>query len=619
MIEKLVQTLQEASKAYYEGNAIMSDAEYDILEEKLRKLDPENAWFSKVRESSASFYGIKRKHVYKFIGSVDKIHAVDESRFEKRDLPNGLTTSAKLDGTSMTVYFRDGKLQYAVTRGNGEEGFDITDKYLAITKKYNINIPKGLTITIRGEVVMGNQAWVKYKHIHPEASMQRNTGTGIINRKEVTSDLEYLDFVIYEIVATSEPEKIVKSELETLEKYNFGYPIAPFIRSAYIPADVILNDLRETFSQEWPLDGVVFNEFQGIERVVDGVSVIASEKEAYKFEDTEKETTVERIEWTLQKSGKLIPVVIVEPVEIEGATIRRASGFNAQFIYANSLDKGSRITIARSNLVIPDIREVLSESKDFSLPEVCPHCGSKLEWKGVHLVCKSEMCPQKQRLLIDHFLRVCGGDVRGASDVIYGQLDKGLYNSTFFYLRNTDFKEFTGHQRKLIQTICDNIFHNIRYDTLLKGVALEGIGDGAISRICKDRESVEKYFEGEDVTFSVKLTPSILESLKEGQDRAVRLKAELDWAMIPVSWGEDKPQEKEDTSNFRVYAVTGSLSVPRKAFETLLKAHGWIMGPVKKAECLITDDPNSGSAKNKEAKSLGKRVISEEEFRKEFL
>lgn len=618
MIDTLVKMLQSASKAYYEGNQIMSDAEFDALEEKLRKLDPMNPWFETVREARASFYGTKRPHLYKFIGSVEKIHAVSESKLKGEHM----TASAKLDGTSMTVYFRNGKLDYALTRGTGFEGFDITDKYLAITEKYNIKVPAGLTIAIRGEVVMGNASWEKYKAGHPDAAMQRNTGTGLVNRKDVSEDLKYLDFVIYEIVATSDVEFLLKSrsELEALEAYDFGFPIAPFIVTNGLPSDEDLKTLKTEFQKKFPIDGIVFNDFLSLESNNAGCYNICSSKEAYKFEDDAIATTVEKIEWTLQKSGKLMPVVVVEPVDVEGATVRRATGFNAKFIEINRIGPGSTITITRANLVIPDIREILTESEQFSLPEVCPHCGVKLQWKGVHLSCENELCPKKQRLLVDHFLRVCGGDVKGASDVIYGQLNRGLYNETLFYMKNTNYSEFTEHQRKLIKRIYDNIFNGISYDTLLKGVALEGIGDKNIKQICRDREAVERYFNGDEPNWKIKLTPSVLESLAEGQNRAAHLKSELDWAFIPVGWKDDaKSESDEDTSNFRIYAVTSTLSVPRKAFESLLKTHGWIQGTIKKAECLITNDPYSGSSKNKEAQALGKRVISEEQFRKEFL
>lgn len=228
-IKEIVEQLTQWSNAYYEGHQEVSDIEYDTLEEKLKELDPNNSYFSKNRESSAVVYGQKRMHLYSFIGSVSKIHKITESK-----ISTPYTISAKMDGSSMTVYFKDGKVLYALTRADGYEGFDITDKYNKIVEKYNIRIPEGFTGAIRGEVVMGNRAWEEYKSSHANAAMQRNTGTGIINRKECTDDLKYLDFVVYELLATNIIDQDLLfnnqyNELDALKALNIGYPIAPYV------------------------------------------------------------------------------------------------------------------------------------------------------------------------------------------------------------------------------------------------------------------------------------------------------------------------------------------------------------------------------------------------------
>ena len=149
-ISEIVAKLTKYSEAYYRGEEIVDDATFDALEDELRKLDPENEYFNHLREKSG--YGTKIKHRYEFIGSLDKIHSVEESEL----LHSPVILSAKLDGASLVTYFTDGKLDYSVTRGDGEFGMDVTQHYLAITKKYQLSIPEHSTGAVRGEVGFTN-------------------------------------------------------------------------------------------------------------------------------------------------------------------------------------------------------------------------------------------------------------------------------------------------------------------------------------------------------------------------------------------------------------------------------------------------------------------------------
>lgn len=619
-IESHVNLLEEYSKAYYEGNTLVSDSEYDALEEELRQLDPNNPWFNKVRESSASFYGIKRKHLYGFVGSIKKIHSLDESKLKS------YTISAKLDGTSMTVYFKDGKVLYALTRGDGIEGFDVTDKYNAIIKKYNIRIPEGFTGGIRGEVVLTNSGWETFKKKHPEAKMQRNTGTGLMNSKEVTEETELLDWVIYEILSMNSYAMGLRSELSLLRTLNLGYPIVPYIHSSESKIqEQELKKIRDCWAQDYPLDGLVFNQinsWQRIEKSYEKLYYPISEKEAYKFEAESKETTVTGIEWTLQKSGRLIPVVQMAPVELSGAVVRRATANNADFILQKGIKPGKRIRVQRSNEVIPHIMgEELSDTFDGDVPENCPHCGSILIKDGVHLRCINPNCKEKQRLLTRHFLSVCGGQkIKGVGDSIYDLVQKETLEETLQYLQSGLFLGVTSHQQCLINKICDNILNGVDIENLINSVNPDGVGEKAIKRLCKldNQEWLKDYVCGQTLYDSPKgLGNAAIESLMECREQVETLWNTLAFLMIPVLWNiEDEKPKKEGT---RYFCVTGILSVSRGAFVKMCESKGWELASVKKAEVLVTNDPNSGSGKNKEAQALGKKVISENDFIEQYL
>lgn len=621
MLEKdLVQKLTEMSNAYYEGHQIATDEEYDALESKLRAMNPNSEYFNGVRERTAVFYGQKRKHLYSKIGSIQKIHQLSESKIDTRH-----TISAKLDGTSMTVYFKNGKVLYALTRGDGYEGFDVTDKYLKISEKYSLNFPKSFTGAIRGEVVLSNESWKVYKKNHSDAAMQRNTGTGLLNRKTCDEDVALLDFVVYNLLATNECVTDSVSELEVLEKMNTGFPVCPYIKVS-VPATF---EQLESYKKEWehtyPLDGVVLSRTFGwsFDNEVFSPNI---QTEAFKFDAESKESDVIGVEWTLQKSGKYTPVVIVSPVELSGALVRRATGFNAKFIEDNRIDVGAKVDICRSNEVIPYINDVLTPSESFQLPDTCPSCGSKLVWKGVHLVCESDKCPEKERLMVYHFLRVCGGDIKGVGDSIYDIIAKPTLQETLDNLRASNFSSATSHQQKMISQIKSNILNGVSTFSFLKSLNFDGVGDTALKRICDYQEGswAMNYILCDDPDSELLQIPKVGAavmselSLKKNRIRVSELFGTLMIRLINI-YIPKKEETQDDTGDFRRYCVTGSLSMPRKAFEQLCLSKGWVMTSISKAEVLVTEDPSSGSSKNKEARRLGKPVVNEETFKKEYL
>lgn len=625
MIEnEIARKLEEYSKAYYEGNTLVSDAEYDQLEETLRKINPNHPWFSKVRESSASLYGIKRKHLYQFIGSVGKIKSMKDSKVR-----GPFTVSAKLDGTSMTVYFKDGKLDYALTRGDGEYGFDITDKYLVITEKYNVQIPEGFTGAIRGEIVMTNKSWDIYKKSHPEASMQRNTGTGLVNRKDCCEELKLLDFVPYELIASNLQTNYL-SELDAVQALFPDFPQCPydFIIDCVDEEDLVIT--RDAWADDFPLDGLVFNKLiefaeysstYGTELV--NVRIPKSMKEAYKFDAEQKETVVRGVKWTLQHSSKYTPVIEVQPIELSGAIVKRMTGDNAKFILDNKIDAGAKLLVSRANEVIPHCDKVLEPSPEFKLPSNCPYCGSKLVWKGVHLRCENYDCPEQERLSVNKFLRCCGGDIKGAGEIIYDLVAQKTISETITKLEysvSTSFPGTTGHQQRLIQIIKNNILKGVSRANLIRSVNPENVGEKAIKCLCtKDNDA---WFES--VCHGIPATPvGVGAAVKEEMSdvnivsKICHLYRLLSFHMIPIT--NDTQKEEQEPENARYFCVTGTLSMPRKTFETLCKTKGWIMSSLKKCEVLVTNDPNSGSGKNIEAKRLGKLVIDEQTFIDQYL
>ena len=624
-VEKIVATLTRYSDAYYSGNQLVDDATYDTLEALLKRLDPQNDYFSHNREATANIYGTKKKHLYGFVGSVSKIHSIEESKVlsYSESHREDYTISAKLDGTSMTAYFENGKLLYALSRADGYEGFDITDKYLKITEKYNLNIPKDFTGGIRGEAVMSNKSWGIYKKSHSDAAMQRNTGTGLLARKEVSEDLSLLDYVIYEVLATK--DKLIGSslsELDYLTKQNFGYPIAPYLVGRTLLDEDTLRKLRDDWAEIYPLDGIVFKTNE-ILTEKNGVYEVDSLKEAYKFEAETKETEVIGVEWTLQRSGKLIPVVIMSPVELSGALVRRATANNAKNILDSKIGIGSKILVKRSNEVIPYVEDVIAPT-GADLPTVCPHCGQPLVWEGVHLVCENTKCAERTRLFIYNFLKICSEDLKGVGDLIYSIIAKSTLNETLSVLSGEHYPGITKNQKNIIHQIRENIFNRMTLSKILEALDIEGMGQKTLRRLSNELSWVKSYIYNEPLVGYPKcIGPSLMLEMSKSIYRD-RVNLILDALMlnfieIHESLETQKSTHIEDT-NTRYYCVTGALEgLSRSQFEAICLSKNWVLASIKKAECLVTNDTTTGTTKNLEAQRLGKKIYTQKEFMEKFI
>lgn len=345
--EEIVAKLQEYSDAYYQGHELISDADFDALEDELRSIDTENSWFKKNRES---VYGAKYPHPYEFVGSIDKIHSLAESKLHDF----AIEVSAKLDGTSMVAYFENGKLVRALTRGDGYYGMDVTPHYLAITKKYPVHVPAWFTGAIRGEVVFTNANWERFKKKYPDAKAPRNSGTGLVNAKEVNEEDEaLLDYVIYDVLAVNR-DTLTRRELLG----SFGIPTAPSWMAAF---DTLTEDnlvtLYNDYSQYFPIDGLVL---RGICQIYekDGMYHYTKHQEAFKFQAEIKTCTPKGITWQMGRTGKLTPVLNIEPLVLSGAVISNVTLYNIDFVERYILP-AEEIAVTRSNEVIPKVAFVI--------------------------------------------------------------------------------------------------------------------------------------------------------------------------------------------------------------------------------------------------------------------
>lgn len=620
--------IRRFSQSYYEGHPEISDAEFDELYEQFKKDFPNSKYLklpAKGFDPNATNLQ-KFKHKYSTVGSISKIHSMKEVNLSA---PLYYNISVKLDGSSLVLYYVDGQLERALTRGDGLYGLDVTNKvkYLcpeALTPKFFHEKP--FTGAVRGEVVMSNCAFQEYKKDHPEAKMARNVSTGLMMRKDVSEELKYCDYIAYKILAV-ENDAMLEWWLPEVhvQLKNWGFNV---VTSVNVEGKTITDDfmsqlkLREDFNT-YPTDGLVI-ETCSLTSNEDGI--VTYVEVAYKFAAETKNCKVIDVKWNFSPKGKLVPVVQIEPTMMSGALVSNVSGFNYKFIIDNNIGPGAEITVCRSGEVIPDIQSVTKPSVEVASPYICPECGELLELTktGVDLVCSNPDCKGRSFYNRYTFIEKMAEDIKGFGEVLIQQLVDAMTEcspipeayteaSLFFDIRraNNDFFHsiFTPANAEKCVKLKTLFQLPLNKEKFLRAMNIDLLGEVAAKQIASNKELFNTLFSCDLSQLPAQLSclgvaPVLASNIIKNIRRIRSFNA------LNVMW-----EETSSTTLSKFVAVTGSLSISRKEFEVKLNAKGYgVTDNIKKAEYLITNDPNSGSSKNKKAKELSVPVVTEEEF-----
>jgi DNA ligase (NAD+) len=616
------------SQSYYEGHPEISDAEFDELYEKFKKDFPNSNYLklpAKGFDPNATNLQ-KFKHKYSTVGSISKIHSVEETNFVA---PFFYNISVKLDGSSLVLYYVDGQLERALTRGDGLYGLDVTNKvkYLcpeALTPKFFHEKP--FTGAVRGEVVMSNCAFQEYKKEHPEAKMARNVSTGLMMRKDVSEELKYCDYIAYKILAVENDAMLEWWLPEVhLQLKNWGFKV---VTSVTVEGETITDDFMSQLKQRedfntYPTDGLVI---ETCSLTSDEAGIVTYVEVAYKFAAETKTCKVIDVKWNFSPKGKLVPVVQIEPTMMSGALVSNVSGFNYKFIMDNNIGPGAEITVCRSGEVIPDIQSVTKPSVEVASPYTCPECGELLELTktGVDLVCSNPDCKGRKFYNRYTFIEKMAEDIKGFGEVLIQQLVDAMTEcslaleayteaSLFFdiqHAENSFFQNvFTPANAEKCVKLKQLFQKPLSKEKFLRAMNIDLLGEVAAKQISSNPQLFNTLFSCDKAQLPAQLSalgvaPVLASNIIKNIQRIRNFNA------INITWEEDK---SENINKF--IAVTGSLSIPRKEFEAKLNAKGYgITDNMKKAEFLVTNDPNSGSSKNKKAKELGLYILTEEEF-----
>ena len=647
-IEELNKILLKASEAYYnEDREIMSNFEYDKLYDELKTLEDEydihlsNSLTQNVGFKAAEFLP-KVRHEKPML-SLDKTKDREALKDFLGDKVGVL--SYKLDGLTIVLTYEDGKFVSGVTRGNGEIGEDISNNIPAFT-----NVP--LKISYKGHLVLRGEAIISYSDfnkINDEIGIgiekyknPRNLCSGSVRQLDpnVTKkrNVKLVAFSLVEIGSdkkTKEEEKINKtyeSQLEFLDELGFTT-----VTHKKVNKDNILKTIEwyaeDVKTNDNPSDGLVLM-FNDIEY---GVSLGTTSKFprnalAFKWQDETAETTLREIEWSPSRTGLINPVAIFDTVELEGTNVSRASLHNISIMEELKLGIGDKIKVFKANMIIPQVEENLTKSDNFKIPSKCPVCGSKTAIKnndGVKtLFCENEACPIKHIKSFENFVSRNCMNIEGISiATIETFIEKG------FIHEYADLYKLEKHKNEIVglegfgEKSYDNIITSVdkSRDTecyrVINSLGILGIGTANAKLLAKHFEddfaklmsaNVEELQEIDEI--GPVLAKSIEDYFKDKKNKKI----------IDDLLQEIRVKKIKKSGNLKfagmTFVITGSLNnyENRDALVKVIEDNGGKSSSSvsKNTTYLINNDLTSNSTKNKKAKELGVKIISEEDFEK---
>ena len=653
-IDKRIEFLRFCAKMYESnGTSPISDKEYDSEYYELEQLDPENSFFSEVGgEIDEHIYGTLVKHDIK-MGSLSKCPDIDSFREWLKNTFKGkipsLILQHKIDGLSLSLLYRDGKLVRALTRGDGEQGVDVT-----LNAEHVIGVSKTLgnkeEIEIRGECYKNRQDFYKTWHtsVGGKYANPRNFSAGSLNQKDPEETKKRgLSFIAYEALRNDFQTEVGKNLFIASLGFDHLWErgVSSKIKGGLTIDEVCaaVNSYMKAIDRAdlpYDIDGIVVK--------IDDIAVAKKmgttaggkkpkSSRAVKFPPEEKETILENVVSNVGRTGVIVPVAHLKPVELGGAMISKATLHNwGALVGTDAVRIGAKVVIAKKGDIIPQIVGIKSNGdKKIDVPTHCPGCGEDLEWDSnkVNIVCTNNLCVSQLNGRIEHWFKKIGtkgigpGIIKRLTNIDELEWDgKPIISSLaeMYYMMDNDrktehpFRKYNYLKENLgeknYQNIVDSI-HSVKEVTLSTFIQAQGIGQ--IGRMADELvviaptiEDIDKLSVGAIVKldgFAEKKATSFVNGWKQ-----VRKETSTILKHVKIK----KEEVASDVLNGKKFCFTGSFEQPRKHYQDLVTANGGkVASSVGKDTILVWDGEEQGS-KLKKAQSGGNKIISVDDFMK---
>lgn len=639
-MRELVDLLNRARRAYeQEDTEIMSNFEYDRLYDELQELEKELGTTLAASPTVNVGYEVlselpKERHERPML-SLDKTK--DVARLKEFLGSQKAMISWKLDGLTIVLTYREGALEKAVTRGNGEVGEVVTNN-ARVFKNVPLTIPYQGELVLRGEAVISYKDFEKINEEIGDADAKyknpRNLCSGSVRQlnNEITAKRNVRFYAFTLVRAEGVDFKNSRLyQMQWLQQQGFDV-----VENHPVTADTIEEEVawfaEHIEKNEVPSDGLVLV----YDDIAYGQSLGTTAKFprdsfAFKWADEIRETTLTEIEWSPSRTGLINPVAVFEPVELEGTTVSRASVHNISIMEELELGVGDRITVYKANMIIPQIAENLTRSGVKDIPKECPVCGGPtkiaMENETKTLYCTNPKCQAKHVKSFTLFVSRDAMNIEGLSEATLEKFIMNGYVKDFTDLFHLDryadeIRQMDGFGDKSYENL-QNSIKNARTTTLPRlvySLGIPNIGIANAKMICgalgNDPERIlnttVEELSGISGVGSV-IAGTFVDYFAD-EDHRDLFKRLLEEVEIP------KEEITEDSRKFEGvnFVITGSVNHfanRAEVKEEIEKRGGKVTGSVtSKTNYLINNDVNSTSSKNRKARELGVPIISEEEF-----
>ncbi|ELC8460417.1 NAD-dependent DNA ligase LigA [Clostridium perfringens] len=653
LIEELVEELNKYAYEYYVlGNSSVTDKDYDKKYYELVDLEKETGYklpYSPTQRVGDVILPEFKKYTHKArLWSLDKAQTLEEIReWHNRNVkfleeynrtsdeelpPLKYILTKKFDGLTINLsYDENGVLVTGATRGTGAIGEDVTAQVKTI-KSIPLKIDCHDFLEIHGEAIMTTEAFEKYNS-EAETPLKnlRNGAAGALRNLNVAETAKRnLSAFFYDVgYKEGAPFKTYMEMLNFIK--TKGFPMDDYIRECTTLDEIqkeidYIRDIR--FDLNYDIDGLVIAIDDIRTRELLGYTVkFPKWAIAYKFEAQEATTKLLDVEWNVGRSGRVSPTAILEPVELAGVTVKRATLNNMDDIARKGVRLGAEVFVRRSNDVIPEIMGVVPESlegtKEIEEPKVCPACGAHLVHEGVHIYCENTLgCKPQMVKTIVHFAGREAMNIAGFSEKTAEQLFEKLDIRDISDLYKLEYEKLLDLDKfgpKKAQNLLDAIekSKDCTLEAFLYSLGIPNVGVKTAKDLVKRFESLENL---EKATFeelvSVQdvgdiVARSIIEFFKE--ERTLKVINEL--LSLGVNPHYEKKEVLESPFMGKTVVVTGTLeNYSRTSIKEKLESLGAkVSGSVSKKTDFVIAGEAAGSKYDK-AKSLGITILSEEEF-----
>ena len=636
---ELVELLNKASRSYYQdAQEIMSNYEYDRLYDELQSLEKElgitlsnsptvNVGYEVVSELP------KERHESPML-SLDKTKEVEELKNFVGS--QKVLMSWKMDGLTIVLTYRDGKLYKAVTRGNGEVGEVVTNN-AKVFKNVPVQIAYRGELILRGEAVIGYHDFEKINEeiedVDAKYKNPRNLCSGSVRQlnNQITAKRNVMFYAFTLVQADGVDFQNSRAcQMEWLKAQGFTT-----VEYHMVTRDTVEDEVAKFSSEisknDFPSDGLVLS-YDDIAygRSLGRTAKFPRDSYAFKWQDEIRETILREIEWSPSRTGLINPVAIFDPVELEGTTVSRASVHNISIMEELELGIGDKIEVYKANMIIPQIAENLTRSGVKDIPERCPVCQGETKIRQVGnakaLYCMNPECQAKHVKAFALFVSRDALNIEGLSEATLGKFISRGYIHTFADIFHLDrYKdEIQGMEgfgeksyRKLIESV-----KKARTTTLPRVVyslGIAGIGLANAKVICRElKYDVEALLMvTEEELNEIQGVGEVLAKAFTGYFSDAKHVENFRKLLEELTIPEETSTKKQMFEGVN-FVITGSVThfANRGEVKELIESLGGkVTGSVtSKTNYLINNDVTSTSSKNKKANELGIPIISEETF-----